>query len=41
MRYIGNKESLLDTIYHKISSLGIKGERFFDFFAGTTNVGRF
>lgn len=41
MRYIGNKESLLDTIYNKISSRGIEGDRFFDFFAGTTNVGRF
>lgn len=41
MRYIGNKESLLDTIYTKISSLDIHGERFFDFFSGTTNVARF
>lgn len=41
MRYIGNKESLLDTIYAKISSLGISGSRFFDFFSGTTSVARF
>lgn len=41
MRYIGNKESLLDTIYLKMSSHGIKGKRFFDFFSGTTNVARF
>lgn len=41
MRYIGNKESLLDTIYLKMSSHGITGERFFDFFSGTTNVARF
>lgn len=41
MRYIGNKESLLDTIYSKLTSLGINGFRFFDFFSGTTNVARF
>jgi len=41
MRYIGNKESLLDTIFAKITSLGIRGERFFDFFSGTTNVARY
>lgn len=41
MRFIGNKESLLDTIYSKISTHGISGSRFFDFFSGTTNVARF
>ncbi|MCM1004713.1 MAG: DNA adenine methylase [Prevotella sp.] len=41
MRYIGNKESLLDTIYSKISSHGISGAKFFDFFSGTTNVARY
>lgn len=41
MRYIGNKESLVDTIFSKINTLGIRGDKFYDFFAGTTNVGRF
>lgn len=41
MRFIGNKESLLETIYDRISARGVTGEKFFDFFAGTTNVGRF
>lgn len=41
MRFIGNKESLLETIYDRISARGVMGEKFFDFFAGTTNVGRF
>ncbi len=41
MRFIGNKENLLDTIYSRLSQLGINGERFFDFFSGTTNVARF
>ena len=40
MRYIGNKESLLDTIYSAFEDNGIKGKTFFDFFAGTTNVSR-
>ncbi|MBI2259313.1 MAG: DNA adenine methylase [Flavobacteriia bacterium] len=41
MRYIGNKESLLDKINQVIKSKNIKGNSFFDFFAGTTSVSRF
>ena len=41
MRFIGNKEKLLDKIYQVMTEKGIKGQSFFDFFAGTTNVGRF
>lgn len=41
MRYIGNKENLLDKIFQILKDREIKGERFFDFFSGTTNVARF
>ena len=41
MRYIGNKENILETIYDLLQKNGVKGSSFFDFFAGTTNVGRF
>ena len=41
MRYIGNKENVLENIYTNLQSNNISGETFFDFFAGTTNVGRF
>lgn len=41
MRFIGNKENLVEKIYSVMQSKGIKGDSFFDFFAGTTNVGRF
>lgn len=41
MRYIGNKENLLENIYSIFQSNNIRGKTFFDFFAGTTNVGRF
>jgi len=41
MRFIGNKENLVDKIYQIMIEKGIKGQSFFDFFAGTTNVGRF
>jgi adenine-specific DNA-methyltransferase len=41
MRYIGNKENLLDKIYQVMQSQNIKGNSFFDFFAGTTSVSRF
>ena len=40
MRYIGNKENLLERIASKFNKFGIHGNSFFDFFAGTTNVGR-
>lgn len=41
MRYIGNKENLVETIHARLSANGVTGQRFFDFFAGTTNVGRY
>lgn len=41
MRFIGNKENLVDWIYSVIEKKGIEGNRFFDFFSGTTNVGRY
>lgn len=41
MRYIGNKENILDTIYSILLKNNIHGKSFFDFFAGTTNVSRF
>ena len=41
MRYIGNKENILDKIYSILEDNGIHGKSFFDFFAGTTNVSRF
>lgn len=41
MRYIGNKENILENIYDILQANGVKGKTFFDFFAGTANVGRF
>lgn len=41
MRFIGNKENLVEKIYQIMQSKNINGNSFFDFFAGTTNVGRF
>jgi len=41
MRFIGNKVNLVEWIYSEIQQKKIKGKRFFDFFAGTSNVGRF
>ncbi|MFA4996492.1 MAG: DNA adenine methylase [Patescibacteria group bacterium] len=41
MRFIGNKEKLLDLIYATVISTGIKDGSFCDFFSGTSNVGRF
>ena len=41
MRYIGNKENILEKIYSILETNEVKGESFFDFFAGTTNVSRF
>lgn len=41
MRYIGNKENLLEKIHQVIQSKNIKGNSFFDFFSGTTNVGKY
>jgi len=41
MRFIGNKEKLLDKIYQTVLATGIKDGIFCDFFSGTSNVGRF
>lgn len=41
MRFIGNKENLLSTLDGVMRRHGVVGERFFDLFAGTTNVGRY
>ena len=41
MRYIGNKENILDKIYSILIEHGVTGNSFFDFFSGTTNVARF
>lgn len=41
MRFIGNKEKLLDRIYQAVSSTNITGGIFCDFFSGTSNVGRY
>jgi len=41
MRFIGNKEKLINKIYQIMLEKGVKGNSFFDFFSGTTSVGRF
>ena len=41
MRYIGNKENILDKIYYIMQQNGIKGYSFFDFFSGTTSVAQY
>jgi adenine-specific DNA-methyltransferase len=41
MRYIGNKENLIDKIYQVMISKNIQGDSFFDFFAGTTSVSKY
>ena len=41
MRYIGNKENILDKIFLILSKHGVSGNSFFDFFSGTTNVAKF
>lgn len=41
MRFIGNKENLVEQIYQIMQSKNVTGRSFFDFFAGTTNVGQF
>lgn len=41
MRYIGNKENILGKIYSILEAKHIRGNSFFDFFAGTTNVSKF
>lgn len=41
MRFIGNKERLVDWIYSTMQHNNINGKVFFDFFSGTSNVGKF
>lgn len=41
MRFIGNKENLVQTIYQILKSKNISGETFFDAFSGTTSVAKY
>lgn len=41
MRFIGNKEKLLERVYQATLSTSVKDGVFCDFFSGTSNVGRF
>lgn len=41
MRFIGNKESIVDKIYQTMESRNIRGDSFFDYFAGTASVGKY
>lgn len=41
MRYIGNKENILDRIYQVLAENGVQGTSFFDFFSGTASVARY
>lgn len=41
MRFIGNKESLLDKIYLALEQKNVSGKTFFDFFSGTASVAKF
>ncbi len=41
MRFIGNKENLLDRIKFILDKNEISGESFFDFFSGTTSVAKY
>ena len=41
MRYIGNKENIIDKIYSILNTNGIQGSSVFDFFSGTTNVAKY
>jgi adenine-specific DNA-methyltransferase len=41
LRFIGNKERLVDWIYSTIKDNNIDGKVFFDFFSGTSSVGKF
>lgn len=40
MRFIGNKEKLVDKILNTVVDLGFQDGVFCDFFSGTSNVGR-
>lgn len=41
MRFIGNKENLIEQIYDVFQAKDISGNVFFDFFSGTSNVAKF
>ena len=41
MRYIGNKENIVEKIDSLLQNNGVCGERFFDFFSGTTSVAKY
>ena len=41
MRFIGNKERLVNWIYSVLESNNIEGEVFFDFFSGTSKVAKY
>ena len=41
MRFIGNKERLVNWIFSEIKANNLEGSLFFDYFAGTANVGKF
>jgi len=41
VRYIGNKENILEMIEELLKRNHVSGRSFFDFFAGTASVGRF
>lgn len=41
MRYIGNKENIIEKIWYILNQNDVSGDSFFDFFSGTTNVARF
>jgi adenine-specific DNA-methyltransferase len=41
MRFIGNKEKLVENIYNVVLDTGLQSGIFCDFFSGTSNVGRY
>ena len=41
MRYIGNKENVVPRIDEILTRKHVVGENLFDFFAGTTSVGKY
>ena len=41
MRYIGNKENVVPRIDEILTRKHITGESLFDFFSGTTSVGKY
>ena len=41
MRYIGNKENIIEKIHHILNNNDVSGNSFFDFFSGTANVAKY